>query len=221
MAVPCPDIVIEPRRNVHRDFCLGKRRLDCRNNLIEIEATKGIIRNATALLAKARITGIARNRILEKVRFNQPNRRLLRACSLNQVTCNPLRIGTIAGKDVRPTRSNSLCTICAMVRRSHIAINIALILVVFRDHVSVKDRGKSAFGCSTDHRPFPILVIGIIVANPDGQVGKSLALKIGICIKGIAPLPTKIEVVLAEGSERSCCQKQQTEKKGYSIFHNH
>ena len=104
---------------------------------------------------------------------------------------------------------------------SNIAIFIPLVLVVFRNHIGIKDRCEPVPCRGTDHRAFPILVVVIVIANPDGQVRKSLALKIGILVESVFPLTTEIEVVLAKGSERCCCQKQQAEKKGYFIFHNH
>ena len=140
MVIPNFKTVIEPWRNIHRNFCLRQRRLDGRNNLIEIVATKGIVRNATIHLLKAIIEYIARNRILKKIRFNQPNCCLLRARILSQIMRHALSIGSVARKNIRPTRANRLGTISTMIIViSNIAIFIPLVLVVFSNHIGIKD----------------------------------------------------------------------------------
>ena len=219
MTVPRLDVVVQPGRDVHGNFCIRQRGLDGTHNAVEIVASKGIVRNAAPHLFKAAFASVSRNGILEKVRLNQPDGRSDRSIFF-KIVCNSLSVRTIARKDVRPARTNRLRSVGAMVRASHVTIFIAQVLVVFRNHVGIDDRGQIRFPANPDHFTFPIGIIGLVVTKPNGKVRKSLTGN-GTSIKPRCPLSSKIEVVLAKGRERSCCQKQQAEKKGYFIFHNY
>ena len=148
-------------------------------------------------------TGISRNGILEKVRFNKPDG----GPGRSKVICHSLSIRLVAIKDAAPVVPNGLGTISAMVGRTHIAIHITLILVVFRNHIGIKHRRQVVLFAGPHHGAFPVRIVTVVVANPNGQVGKTFARKISIFVEAAAPLPTVVKMTFVKGGESKRCKK--------------
>ena len=162
LAVPRLDIVVQPRGNIDRNLCVGECRLDGRHDAVEIVAGKGIVRNAAALLRKRGIDFVARFRVLDKVRLNQPDGRIRRSVVLRDA----LRIRTVTIDDVVPARADCVCAVCAVIVApcAHVAVPVSLVLVVFGNHVGVYYRSEASILARTHHGAFPTFIVGIVIA---------------------------------------------------------